>query len=311
MLRDATVILLMGALAVLLPLSATYRAHLRDRLAATAAATVPAQQQADLEMRITRRARSAGVGILVAGLLTLLLGWIWDGANEAAGGFFVLSVMFVAGAAGLALADIRWPGAPADGPRTARATSPSLSDYVPRQVLVVGQIFAAIGLLSLIVTLLLTRSVWFDAATIWHSPVPLLTATLPVLLVFSWLATRRVLDAPQPARDEVELYWQDAVRAQTLNSLSVTTPLVALFALIVCGGILDDAASAAAIAAGEVGPQWSLWLLVAGYLVPVVLLVGAVAVLIARHGRWNEMAQFQDRLWGGQPPRTHAEGVHS
>ncbi|NLG22729.1 MAG: hypothetical protein GX555_15020 [Actinomycetales bacterium] len=310
MTTDAIVILAVGVLAALLPLSGTYRSYLRRTLAAKAEATVPAEQEAALERRVTLGARAMGVGILVAGLLTLGLSQVWEHADEVAGGFFQLSVMFVAGAAGLAVAAIWWPGTTAEGPRTARATSPTVEDYLPPLVLVLGRIFVALGLLALAATLLLTRSEWFDAGTIWRSPVPLLAAALPVLVVLSWLAVRRILDAPQPARDETELYWQDAIRAQTLSSLVVVTPCVGLFALVVCGSVLDDAASTAATAAGQVGPAWSLAVLIAGYLLPFALVVAAL-VVAAGSSRRSEMRHFRERLWGGQPPRSRAEEAHA
>lgn len=302
---DAIVIIAVGVVAVLLPSSGTYRSALRRRLAAKAGATVPSEQEAALEARVAGRARAMGVGILVAGAVTLLLSQVWEDAHEAAGGFFLVSVIFLAGAAGLALAEIRWHGT-TEGPRTARATSPAVEDYLPPQSLVVGRVIVGIGLLALVGTLLLTRSDWFDAGTIWRSPVPLLAAAIPVLFALSWLATRRVLDAPQPARDETELYWQDAVRAQTLSSLTVTTPFVGLFALVVCGGVLDDAASTAAVAAGQIGPEWSLWVLIAGYFIPFVLVIGAMVATATARSSGSESQHFRERLWGGQPPGAQA-----
>ncbi|WP_109471887.1 hypothetical protein [Ornithinimicrobium cavernae] len=311
MLNDAIVILVVGAAALLLPLSSAYRSRLRRKLTRQAEATVPPEQEAALETRVTRRARAMGAGILLAGVAALLLSGLWDGADQASGGFFVLSIMFVAGAAGLALADIWWPGTTTDGPRTARATSPTAEDYLPPQSRRAAHLFAWSGLVALTTTLLLSRSEWFDAATVLHSPVPLLAVAIPVLLLLSWLATRRVLAAPQPARDEAELYWQDAVRAQTLTSLSVAAPFVGLFALVICGSVLDDAASTAAVAAGQVGPAWSLWLLIAGYVLPFALVLGVAAVATTRNGQWNEMRHYRERLWGGQPPRAEVERVRA
>lgn len=157
-------------------------------------------------------------------------------------------------------------------------------------------------------TILLSRSEWFDAATIMASPVPVLTAAIPVLAVLFGLAIRRVLDAPQPARDSAELYWQDAVRAQTLSSLVAPTPLVSLFALVMLGSVLDDAASAAAVAAGSVGPGWTAVLLVGGYLLPVVVVLLLLAVLTNLWGT-SGMRHFRDRLWGGRPPGVAAGQV--
>ena len=102
--------------------------------------------------------------------------------------------------------------------------------------------------------------------------------------------------------------WQDAVRAQTLSSLSVTAPLVSLLALIVCGGVLDNAASQVALATGQVGPWWSLSLLVAGYSIPFVLAVVAL-VVAASNASNGEMRQFRNRLWGGRPPQANRAGA--
>ena len=94
---------------------------------------------------------------------------------------------------------------------------------------------------------------------------------------------------PTRAADESELYWQDALRAHTLTGLLTPLALVALLAISVCGVTLDDAASQGAADAGQVGPAWSLALLIAGYVVPLVivvtlLIVGAVGWLIDRSG---------------------------
>lgn len=311
MLQDGLVILAVGGLAVLLPLSRTYRSALGRRLTTKAGATVPPGQAAALESRLTRRAIAMGAAILLAGLGILLLRAVWPAGEEQVSGFAILSVLFVFGAAGLVLADLRWPGTTSEGTRTARATSPTVQDYLPPRLLVAGRVFVGVGLLALVVTLALSVSQWFDAAAIWRSPVPLLAGAIPVLLLLSSLATRRILDTPEPARDEAELYWQDAVRAQTLSSLSVTTPFVALFAVVVCGSVLDEAASTAAMAAGQVAPEWTLGLLVLGYLLPVVLVVGTALATVAQRGTWSEMRHFQDRLWDGQPPHAGAEEAHA
>lgn len=303
MLVDSVVLIAVGALAALLPSYGPYRALLRRSLARKANAQVPAEQEEALEARLARRSRGTGVGILAAGLVALVLSQTWPRADEASGGFFVLSVLFVAGAAGAALADVLWPGTVPEGTRTARATSPTVGDYLPRQARSVGRVFVGAGLVALVGTLLLTATQWFDAGTVLRSPVPLLAVGVPVLLLLSRLATRRLLDAPQPARDEAELYWQDAVRAQTLSSLALAAPLVSLLSLIVCGSVLDDAASAAATAAGQAGPGWSLALLVAGYVLPFVLVIGAA---LASAGSRTEMQHFRDRLWGGRAGAAEA-----
>ncbi|GGK68032.1 hypothetical protein [Ornithinimicrobium pekingense] len=301
MLVDAIVLLLVGLLALLLPSSSVYRAHLSRRLVHQTRAHLPADQATALEARVARRARGMGAGIVLAGAGALVAALAWDGAEEARGGLLFLSLVFVGGAAGLATVDVLRPGAVPDGPRSARATVPTLADYVPRPLRILSWVFVGAGGVALATTLVLARSAWFDTTTLLSSPVPLLAVALPLLVVLCGLAVRRVLDAPQPARDEVELFWQDAVRAQTLNSLVATAPLVSLLALTVCGAVLDDAASAAALARGEVGPGWSLVLLVASYALPFVLVLVALALTVATGRRHSGgMHHFRDRLWGGR-----------
>ncbi|AXH95734.1 hypothetical protein [Ornithinimicrobium avium] len=308
MLVDAIVLLVVGAVALLLPSFGPYRAHLRRAFARKAGAQVPADQEARLEARLGFRSRGAGMGILLAGLVALVLARTWEGADQAAGGFFVLSVMFVVGAAGAALADLARPGVLAEGPRTARATTPTLEDYLPPYLRTLGRGFVGLGMVALVGALLLGGTEWFDAGTVLLSPVPVLAVGIPVVVLLSWLATRRVLDSPQPARDEVELYWQDAVRADTLSSLSMAAPILSLLALAATGNVLDDAASTAAVVSGQIGPGWSLAVLVAGYLLPVVL-VGVALLVAAGPGRRTEAQHVRDRLWGGRAPTGDPHGA--
>lgn len=297
MLVDAVVLTLVGTVAVLLPMSRSYRSHLTHRLAQQAGAQVPADQVPALEARVTRRARGMGAGIVVAGLAVLVVALGWPDARGS--GYLLVSLMVTFGAAGLAAVEILRPGGVTAGPRWARSTAPTLSDYVPPLVRVLGRVLTGVGMVVLLLALALGRTRWFDADTVWRSPVPVLVVALPVLVLLSELAVRRVLDAPQPARDEAELYWQDAVRANTLSSLTVPPALVGLLALVVSGAVLDDAASAVAVATGQVGPTWTTWLLVTGYVLPFLVLVGALAATTLWGG--TEMQRFRDRLWGGRP----------
>lgn len=310
MLFDAIVIIAVGMVAVLLPSTGTHRTYLRRRLTQQAGATVPVEQEPALEARLTRRARGLGTGILVAGLALLILAALRERAADSAGGFFLLSVIAVGGAAGLVVADILWPGHPVEGPRTARATSPTAADYLPGWMRKLSAAVTLTGLITLGGVVLLARSEWFDAGVILRGPVPLLAVGLLAVALLSAWATHRILDAPQPARDETELYWQDAVRAQTLSSLNLTAPFLSLLALVVCGSVLDGAASAAAVASGQTGPGWSLVLLIAGYTIPVVL---AIAILVFATGQGNngEMRHFRSRLWDGRAPRPRAQETHA
>lgn len=308
MLVDAVVLLVVGAVAFLLPYFGRYRVLLRRTLVRKVGAQVPGDQEPALEARVAFRSRGAGMAIILAGLCALVLSRTWQGAEEMSGGFFVLTLVFIGGTAGAALADVLRPGTVAPGPRTARASTPTLEDYLPPRLRMLGRILVGSGLVATLGALVLAATEPFDAGSVLHSPVPVLAVGIPLVVLLSWLATRRVLNAPQPARDEAELYWQDAIRAETLTSLSVAAPMVSLVALVVCGDVLDHAASVAAIAAGATGPAWSLAVLIAGYLLPVVLVLVGVAGLVASGARGRTEQHFRDRLWGGHAGTGAARG---
>lgn len=307
MLVDAIVLLAVGGAFFLLPSYRPYRAHLRRVLVRKSHAQVPPAQQDALEAKVANHSRGAGAAILLAGLVSLVLSQTWDGADQVSGGFFVLSLMFLAGAAGAAAAEVLRPGLLTDGPRAARARTPTIEDYLPAYLRTLGRIVVGSGMLVLIGALLLAGTRWFDAGTLLRSVVPVLAVGIPVVVLLSRLASRRVLEAPQPARDESELYWQDALRAETLSALSLAAPLLSLLALAATGSVLDDAASAAAVAAGRTGPGWSLAVLVAGYLLPV-LMIGVAAGVATGRGRRTEVQHTRDRLWGGHVPAGDAQG---
>lgn len=301
MLTDAVVLVLAGIVALLLPLSSRYRAHLTVRLVERADAHVPADQVPALENRVTRQTRGVGIGIVLAGLALLVTALArgaesWSPSGELS---LALGLLFVFGAAGLAVVEILRPGVVDDGPRSARATAPTVTDYVPAAMRLTGWTLSGLGFAVLALALILGQTRWFDGGTIWRSPVPILAVGVVVVAMLSAVAVRRVLDAPQPARNEAELYWQDAVRAHTLCSLLATPALLGVLGLAVSGAVLDDAASAVAIASGQVGPTWSLWVLIIGYVLSFVVIMGLLIASVP--GGWNEMRHFRDRLWDGRP----------
>lgn len=77
--------------------------------------------------------------------------------------------------------------------------------------------------------------------------------------------------------------------------------------LVVSGAALDAAASTAAVASGQVGPAWSIGLLIGGYLLPFLLIIGALAVAVARGG--GDDMHFQRRLWPAGGPVDAGRGA--
>lgn len=300
MLTDAIVLVGLGAAALLLPLSSGFRCWQVDDLARRVGGQVRPGLSSALEAKLTRRTRAVGAAILLGGVLLLLLAQLGPGEPPLDdGGWLVISLLLVLGAAGTVVAELWRPGLPAEGLRAARTDTPAFGDYVPRPALLLTGGLVAVGLLGLLGTLLLGGSRWFSAQVLWRSPVPVLAVALVVLTLLSWWAVRRVLDAPQPAVDQTELYWQDALRAHTLTRLLTPLALVALLGIGVCGVSLDAAASQAAVEAGQVGPAWSLALLVAGYVVP----LAVVVTLLATSPWWVRPGaedRFRSRLWQGR-----------
>ncbi|QFG68092.1 hypothetical protein [Ornithinimicrobium pratense] len=300
MLTDAIVLVGLGVVAILLPLSSGFRSWQVDDLARRVGARVRPGLRPVLEVKLTRRTRGVGVGILLGGLALLLLALLWPGEPPLdGGGWLVVSLVVVLGAGGTVVAELRHPGVPGEGPRAARARTPGFSDYVPRQAAGLTGGLVMGGVLALLGTLLLGGSQWFSAEVLWRSPVPVLVVALVVLTLLSWWAAHRVLDAPQPAADVTELYWQDALRANTLTGLLMPLVIVALLGLSVCGAALDEAATRVATEAGQVGPAWSMALLVAGYVLPFVIVV----TLLGTSPWWARPQageHFRSRLWQGR-----------
>ena len=310
MLVEAGLLIALGVLALLLPLSASYRARLVRRLSEEARLELPAEHRQAAEAREVRRALALGVGILLTGLvvLGLSLAGVERGVLD---GWFFFSLMVALAALCLALVEIWWPGVPVDGPRAARMSTPRLGDYLPPLVRRGYAALLTFGVAAVAGALLLGRTRWFDEATLWRSALPVLLVVLPVLALLTWWAVRRVLEAPQPARDETELYWQDVVRASTLSNLLVPPAVAALMGLLAAGNALDDAASVAAERTGEVGPAWTLVFVVAGYVTPLVLVGVLLALTATRSLGGAEVPHMRERLWGGQVPGAQGDAqVH-
>lgn len=304
MLVEAGLFIALGLAAALLPGVTAYRRRAAQRLADRAGVAVPPEQLPALEARVARRSRAAAVGMVLAGVALAVLDRVVGEEQlvQVGAGWVAMALLFGFAVAALAVVEIWRPGTvPDDGARTARAVAPRLGDYLPRLVVVLTWVFTAVGVLALALTWGLGGSRWFDAATVRTGAVPALLVALPLLAGLTVLAVRRVLDAPQPARDETELFWQDAVRANTLSALHVPLAVVGLFATALSARTLDAAASTVAEATGQLAPVWTTALMVGGYALPLVLLAVALVLTL---GPWGgtEVTHVRQRLWGGRTP---------
>ncbi len=298
MLIWAGFLVLLGLGTAVLSWSSKYRRYSVRSIARDVGDTVPDGNQAVLEERVARQTRAMALGVVTAGVVLLLAALFWKPDVDAVGGPFHLLALPVAfSAIALAIVEIWSPNAVrGSATRTARTSVPVLKDYLPRFVIVLTWSLGIFSCVTLAGVLLLGQTRWFDEAVILDGPVPVLGGALTILAVLTVFAVRQILNAPQPARDERELYWQDAMRAATLFLLHAALAMVAILALVVVAETLDAAASAVAMTSGQVGPAWTGVVLVSAYvLLPVMILV-SVGLLIVTLSP-GQRGHFRRRLW--------------
>ena len=296
----AGLMIVLGLSAAVFSWSAKYRRYSVRRLAKDIGDTASDGNQAVLEARVGRQTLAMGLGVVAAGAVLLVAALFWQPDVDALGGpFHLLALPLAFSAVALAAVEIWWPSAGrGSGIRTARTSVPVLQDYLPRYVVVLTWSLGFLSWLTLAGVLLLGETKWFDERVILDGPVPVLGLALTILSVLTVFAVRQVLNAPQPARDERELYWQDAMRASTLFTLHSALAMVAILALVVVAETLDAAASAVSLASGQVGPAWTGIVLVLAYiLLPVMVLVSVGIVISAVSD--GQRGHFRRRLWTG------------
>jgi hypothetical protein len=175
---------------------------------------------AAIPRRLRRETVGAALGCVPALLVAFALAiWSPELLNGASGS--VIVPLMIAGAAlGIAIASATRLSSPnTDTPRVARTIVPQITDYISAVWIVASSALCVAGLLF--AALALPRA---KAGT------PLVVTTIAILaagiltLALCTGLSRRLLTAPQPAHDSIELAWDDAVRAHAFRSLW-TAPL--------------------------------------------------------------------------------------
>lgn len=179
---------------------------------------------------IDRRIRNQIIGQAVGGLAAVLgfavvvlvaPGLVPVGiAGFATTGILVAGM--AAGGAVLAARQFPAPGGP-DATRVARLDAPTLGDYVDP-----AWVWAAVigaGTAAALSAGLLTGAIPGDAgaAGIPLAGVAVLAALAVAGVACAAIMTRRLLAIPQPATDEVELEWDDALRAHALRDVWIAS----------------------------------------------------------------------------------------
>ena len=141
----------------------------------------------------------------------------------------VLGTVVAAGVA-IGVAWARSRSAP--GPRVARVRPPTLEDYVDVRHLRAGRALALLPVVTLPIAVVVP-SISVGAAV-------MAAAASTGLLVASEVGGRRLVDAPQPASGDLELAWEDLLRARVLRDVvSAPAAVAPLVALLVVEPALD------------------------------------------------------------------------
>lgn len=185
-----------------------------ERVAREVGLALTPEIESTLARRITSRERGYTIGAMtaVAGIGL----WSFSGTVANWSGIVLVSIILIGAVVGLGIAEWRSAFAPVpDGPRIARAQTPTLADYVspverwsnPVAILL------AVGALGVVV-------VAFPGGLDSLLPALVLAAVAVVTAAVSWIAGAALLKHGQPAASVTELAWDDALRGSTLRSIA-------------------------------------------------------------------------------------------
>lgn len=179
---------------------------------------------------------------------------------------------------------------PAPGRRVARASTPTIVDYVPpleRRYAVAALGCAGLALIGAVVALAtgVVRSDEMDAAGVLYSGGAVFAYLGAVSYVIAQVLSRRILDAGQPASTAQELAWDDALRASTLRGLLLLPGSLATLSVVFTFVRLAAHATYQADFVGLVG---------GAALIAFVCVVGCLVVIDARS---RPSQHYWRRLW--------------
>jgi len=254
-----------GAMALLLVLSSWYGSTRRRReievFAFIERIGLPVTDH--VYTRVNRRLRSRARGWTASGLISLVLyavmvAFMQDFWPIGVAGGSTTGVFVAALALGGAVSAFGQFAAPQPGaPRFARAHSPSLADYVHP-----GWVFGAavLAVVSAALGILLFVGLW---PTTLHGGLPLGAVLSLAILAIAGLATVSVLSTmllavPQPVASELELEWDDALRAYALRDVWIASIALSTAAFVAGFSWLVDYSSPFIVVGLVVGvsPLW-------------------------------------------------------
>lgn len=220
-------------------------------------------------------------GIAIGALLSVLL------QPTSPSGVLIMMGAALGGAIGSGFATVRSAYRLPEGvPRLARVKRTRISDYVPTAHLVAARGMLALALAANGVELFLSVSEGRPASAVPVVSLACVAIALPVAIA-SEVMMRQVVDLPQPATADIELAWDDVLRADAVHHLLLNQILVCGFAA------LAAPLSAGLLAGGEPMPPTTT--VVSGAII-VAATIGALVTVSA--GAWRRRPLH--RLWSGR-----------
>jgi len=240
---------------------------------------LPSRLERAVASRLMARERGGIIGALVVGGATVLAfstGAIDSDPSTTV--LFLIGAVFSGLGVGTAVAALTGKKqVPSDRPRVARSGAASIADYIAPIERVGARVVVAI-----VVAVAVGVAIAAPGSARMLVPTTLFAVAAVLSLALFEVASRRIVEASQPAGSTAELVWDDAIRSSVIRDL-VTAPLaLAVYGTVFGVAALAEQSIGAAAVAGYVG----MGLVLAG------LAVTLLASLVSRPRRY-----FLTRLW--------------
>ncbi|WP_250445031.1 hypothetical protein [Actinotalea sp. C106] len=241
--------------------------------------------------RFAHRERAGAVGAVLGIWLAVLAIALGPGLAHEYSSYGVIGVVmgFFAGhAAGYGVVAWRESLRPApDGARLARASTPTVEDYVAPHERRGAWVAAGVSVLTAVGVVAVHAGGVMDLGPVPWGAVVFAVLVPPLAVVLEEVAARRLVEQRQVAASTLELAWDDALRARTLRDL-VTVPLVVgVFGPIGLLGIVGDGLEGGWPANPAVGLVGGLFM----------VLLGALAVTAMISIALDPQGHVRRRLW--------------
>lgn len=281
-------LLIVGAVLMLIP---AFRRYAVAQTGTSVGLAVPDQLEPALRRRFTGRMTASLAGALIglgAAVASLQSGLVPSAESTNVAEFWIVFGGFFTGAS-VAAAIYALAAKPArpEGERFARSGAVDLRDYLAPIDRLGARAAVGLGVATLIIASIVSAA-GLTNSNAAISVGGLIVAAGVVALALSELASRRILDRPQPAGSPAELAWDDALRAQSLREI-ITAPLClgSWGALAVLFTLIE--------ATDSIGPGGGVtfWISVIGLFLVLAALFVAAAVSIAT----KPQQHYLRRLW--------------